>query len=276
LKFSLYVIFTFIGIVIVTLIPNVNSHSFYTNKDSTFHTLIKRYQIEDLLASQNQTKSKSIATEHSQNAMDLLKELVYFSNDTKITTNLSNFENAFSNVSLSTKALVAADLADESLKQYGLANGLDERTALDLKTMSVGMIMNMDRMTDHNLTGKSMGQVPQSNMFMSYNNQSNQAFSNLTISNMNEVNYGTSLTIAKSLKNLFTDNLEKSTLENSTGLMQIPLSMKEESVTSLDLGIDNLIQAISSNSSLEHVYSIVHGQIHPNLYLAYNLKLKSD
>jgi len=142
--------------------------------------------------------------------------------------------------------------------------------------MSVGMIMNMDRMTDHNLTGKSMGQVPQSNMFMSYNNQSNQAFSNLTISNMNEVNYGTSLTIAKSLKNLFTDNLEKSTLENSTGLMQIPLSMKEESVTSLDLGIDNLIQAISSNSSLEHVYSIVHGQIHPNLYLAYNLKLKSD
>jgi len=27
---------------------------------------------------------------------------------------------------------------------------------------------------------------------------------------------------------------------------------------------------------LEEVYNIVHGQIHPNLFLAFNLKLKSE
>lgn len=269
-------IFTLIGVMLVTLIPNVNSHSFYTNKDSTFHTLLKRYQIENLLASQNQTKSKSISTEHSQNAMDLLKELVYLSNDTKIATKLSNFENDFSNVSLSTKALVAADLADESLKQYGLAKGLNESAASDLKTMGMGMVMKIDSMTARNMTENDNEQVPKSDMLMSSGNQSIPILNNISSSNVNEASYGTSITAAKSLKSVFTDNLENATLENTTGLMQIPISMKEESITSLKQGIDGLIQAIDSNSSLEHVYSIVHGQIHPNLYLAYNLKLKGD
>lgn len=82
--------------------------------------------------------------------------------------------------------------------------------------------------------------------------------------------------LAKSLKTLFTDNLENSVLKNSTGLMRIPMSMKTDSVDRLSLGIDNLIQAVNSKASLEQVFSIVHGQIHPNLYLAYDLKLKGD
>jgi hypothetical protein len=82
--------------------------------------------------------------------------------------------------------------------------------------------------------------------------------------------------LAKSLKILFSDNLENTVLQNSTGLMRIAMSMKIDSVNSLGEGIDNLVLAINRNGSLEQVFSIVHGQIHPNLFLAYDLKLKGD
>lgn len=277
MKFYLFLIFTFVGIIITSLIPSVDSHSFYTNKDSVFYTLVKRYQVENFLTSQNQTNSKSMAVEHSQNAAVLLKELVSLSNDTKIATNLSIFDSAFSNVALSTRALVAADLADETLKQYGLAKGLDPRAASDLKVMSMGMIMNMYRLADKNATKMGMGQMSESSMTESDNNQSLGQSGNLSnIGVINEVNYGTSSMLAKSLKTIFTDNLENSVLQNSTGLMRIPMNMKRDSVDSLGQGIDNLIQAVNSKASLEEVFSIVHGQIHPNLYLAYDLKLKGD
>ena len=282
---------------IYSVIPNVNAHSFYTNRDSMFFTLLKRYEVEDFLALENLTSSKVLALEHAQNSASLMKQLVAFNNDTTITTNLNRFENAFSNANLSTKAIVAADLADESLKQYGLARGLNETAASDLKNMSMGMIMNMgmltdqnmarnstgqvSKLTDQNMARNSTGQVSKPDMSMSSGTPPISTFNGINSngtnsSNVNKGNYGTSITVAKSLKTLFTNNLENATLEKSTGLMQIPMSMKRVSVTSLKQGIDGLIQAINSNSSLDHVYSIVHGQIHPNLYLAYNLKLKGD
>ena len=218
-----------------------------------------------------------MAKEHSQNAAVLLKELVSLSNDTKIATNFSIFDTAFSNLALSTRALVAADLADETLKQYCLAKGLDPRVASDLKVMSMGMIMNMYRLADENATDMGMGQMSESSMAESDNNQSFGQSGNLSnIGVINEVNYGTSSILAKSLKTIFTDDLENSVLQNSTGLMRIPMNMKRDSVDSLGQGIDNLVQAVNSKASLEQVFSIVHGQIHPNLFLAYDLKLKGD
>ena len=44
----------------------------------------------------------------------------------------------------------------------------------------------------------------------------------------------------------------------------------------LGQGIDKLNLAVNGNSLLEEVSNIVHGQIHPNLFLAFNLKLKSE
>jgi hypothetical protein len=58
--------------------------------------------------------------------------------------------------------------------------------------------------------------------------------------------------------------------------MPIPMEMKINAITELGQGIDNLVLALSRSVSIEEVYSIVHGQIHPNLFLAYSLKLNSD
>lgn len=58
--------------------------------------------------------------------------------------------------------------------------------------------------------------------------------------------------------------------------MPIPTGMKINPIRELGQGIDNLVLALNRNASVEEVYSIVHGQIHPNLFLDYSLKLKSD
>jgi len=67
---------------------------------------------------------------------------------------------------------------------------------------------------------------------------------------------------------------QNANLQNSSGL--IPTSMKINALRDLGQGIDKLNLAVNRNSSLEEVYNIVHGQIHPNLFLAFNLKLKAE
>src|SRR5919108_5428848 len=92
----------------------------------------------------------------------------------------------------------------------------------------------------------------------------------------NLVNYETSVELAKSLKILFTSYLQGAKLEESTGLMPIPTGMKKNAISELGQGIDNPVIALNKNAPVQKVYSIVHGQIHPNLFLAFSLKLKSD
>jgi len=65
-------------------------------------------------------------------------------------TDNANFVKAYNKIfdglNLTTKALVAANLADESLKGYGLAQGLDVTQAYSLlnKTMNSGTTMKME------------------------------------------------------------------------------------------------------------------------------------
>lgn len=267
-----------VGILILSMIShNVFAHSFYKTKTSVFFTLLKQYQVEDDLASVSLATNNSVALQHSQNAARLLKQLVSFNNDINKNSNFSNYDNIFAGLALTTKALVAANLADECLKEYGLAIGLDSTTASGLTNMSMGMIMNMYSLADKNLTDGNIAQSSESSAPQYANNQSFGELFNLTNNRSNtQVNYESSTMLAKSLKQLFSDNLQNSVLENSTGLMRIPMNMKIDSVNSLGEGIDNLILALNTNAPLEQVFSIVHGQIHPNLHLAYNLKLKGE
>ncbi len=89
-------------------------------------------------------------------------------------------------------------------------------------------------------------------------------------------NYETSSKLAEFLKVLFTNYLQKANLENSSGLMPIPADMKINAIRELGQGIENLVLAVKRNAPVEDVYSIVHGQIHPNLFIAFGLKLKSE
>jgi hypothetical protein len=177
---------------------------------------------------------------------------------------------------LTTKALVFANIADESLREYGLSTGLDPKMASGLLNMSVDMIMKMNETSTTNMTDSvnkhSMEKMTSMSNNQSTSNEGNQE--NKVVNNL--ANYETSVAQAKSLKILFTNNLQDAKLENSTGLMPIPTGMKINAIRELGQGIDYLVLALNRNASLEEVYSIVHGQIHPNLFLAFSLKLKSD
>jgi hypothetical protein len=208
----------------------------------------------------------------------LFKQLVTLSKDVTNSSELvNNYNNLFSGLNLTTKALVAANLADETLKQYGLAKGLDSNASSSLLNMSMDMIMKMNSLRTKNVTAHNSGISAEPISPIPANNQSSRDVLNPTDNSItNQANFESSASLAKSLNLLFSNNLENAVLENSTGLMPIPMIMKTQSVKELGQGINNLILALNRHAPLEEVSSIVHGQIHPNLFLAFNLKLKGE
>jgi hypothetical protein len=257
---------------------NVYAHKFYNNQASILFTFAKRYEVEVNLSSDKVPANKSLPLQHSKNADNLFKQLVTLSKDVTNSSELvNNYNNLFSGLNLTTKALVAANLADETLKQYGLAKGLDSNASSSLLNMSMDMIMKMNSLRTKNVTAHNSGISAEPISPIPANNQSSRDVLNPTDNSItNQANFESSASLAKSLNLLFSNNLENAVLENSTGLMPIPMIMKTQSVKELGQGINNLILALNRHAPLEEVSSIVHGQIHPNLFLAFNLKLKGE
>ena len=256
-------VFSFLvsGLILNSFYTSVHAHNFYQNQDSIFFTLVKRFEIEDTVASNSHDTNESNSLHHSENAANILKRIFFFNNSIASNANFINtYKPIFDGLNITTKALVAANLADESLKEYGLSLGLDvtQASSLPNMTMNMGNTMKMgDNMTvPSGITGQAL------NLASKYV--------------MNQSDFESSAKIAKSLKILFLRSLKNATLDKSTGLMQIPIEMKTESVKNLEQGIDSLTSAVNRKAPLLEVFSIVHGQIHPNLFLAYDLKLKGE
>jgi hypothetical protein len=273
LKLDIREYFVLFGVVLA--LSNINilyAHNFSQNDNSVLHTLIKQYEIEKNLALDSQYVKNSSYSIHSEKADELFHKLVSIRRD--ITENSifpNHYDVILSDLNLTTKAIVSANIADESLREYGLSTGLDTKLASGLLNMSVDMIMKMNETSTTNMTHSMEKMTPISKNHSTSNegNQENKVVKNLA-------NYETSVALAKSLKILFTNYLQDAPLENSTGLMPIQTGMKISAVRELGQGIDNLVLALNRNASVEEVYSIVHGQIHPNLFLAFSLKLKYD
>ena len=257
---------------------NVFAHKFYNNQASILFTFAKRYEVEENLSSDKVPTNKSLPLQHSKNADNLFKQLVTLNKDVTNSSDLvNNYNNLFSGLNLTTKALVAANLADETLKQYGLAKGLDSNASSSLLNMSMDMIMKMNSLATKNVTAHNSDISAEPMSPIPANNPSSRDVLNPTDKSItNQANFESSASLAKSLKMSFSNNLENAVLENSTGLMPIPMIMKTQSVKELGQGINNLILALNRHAPLEEVSSIVHGQIHPNLFLAFNLKLKGE
>ena len=268
----------FLLVVVLTLSSNnfLYAHNFAQNDNSILYTLIKQFEIEKSLASENQYGNESSLLIHSQRADDLYNQLDSLTEDISDSNFSNHYRILFSDFNLTTKALVSANLADESLREYGLSNGLGPKIAAGLLNMSIDRILKMNETSPIDMNDGASHQEMENMASMSHDlctsievTQGNNVVKNL-------VNYETSLELAKSLKILFSNYLQDAKLENSTGLMPIPTEMKINSIRELGQGIDNLVLALNRSAPIEEVYSIVHGQIHPNLFLAFSLKLNSD
>lgn len=252
------------------------AHNFYQNHNSILYTLIKQFEIEKNLALKDQISKNSSFLIHSERANEIFHQLASIRNDITENSNFSDrYDDTFSDVNLTTKALVSANMADEVLREYGLSIGLSPKMASGLLNMSVDMILKMNESSTMNMTDSSNKQDMVKMMPMADNQSINElSHGSSVIKNLS--NYETSVEQAKSLKILFTNYLQGAKFEQSTGLMPIPIEMKLNAISELGQGIDNLVIAQNRNAPVQEVYSIVHGQIHPNLFLAFSLKLKSD
>ena len=207
----------------------------------------------------------------------LFNQIVSFKSDKhKNSNSVDKYTAIFTDLNLTTKALIAANLADESLKEYGLSHGLDSKQASNLLNMSIDMIMKMNKLPIVNMTDDTSRPDPDKIPSISANHSFNDLLSLNYKDFKIKVDYETSTMLAIPLKMLFSKELQNANLQNSSGLMPIPTSMKIKALKDLGQGIDKLNLAVNRNSSLEEVYNIVHGQIHPNLFLAFNLKLKAE
>lgn len=139
------------------------------------------------------------------------------------------------------------------------------------------MIMKKDEPSNMNMTDDISGHGFDKMNSMFANNESSSHVLNQSNKDVKILaNYETSSNLAELLKILFTNSLQNARLENSSGLMPIPADMKINAILELGLGIENLVLAIKRKAPVEEVYSIVHGQIHPNLFIAFGLKQKSE
>ena len=266
-----------LGVILALSNSNIlYAHNFYQNDNSILYTLIKQFEIEKNLALKNQLSNNSSYSIHSERADEFFHQLASIRHDVMENSKFSNrYDATFSNVNLTTKALVSANMADEVLREYGLSIGLDPKMASGLLNMSVDMIMKMNETPPMNMTENTNNQYMEEKSSLP-DNQSSVESSKGSKVDKNLANYETSVELAKSLKILFTSYLQGAKLEESTGLMPIPTGMKKNAICELGQGIDNLVIALNKNAPVQEVYSIVHGQIHPNLFLAFSLKLKSD
>ena len=252
----------------------VSAHNFYKNEASVFFTLIKQFEVENELVQSNFPENASLALEHAENTARLLKDIFYFDEDN---SNYTDFRNTYDlmtkDLNTTTSALISANMADEILKQYGLALGFDPAVVSNLANMSMSMSVNMS-MTSAGYSAKNRSEMVMSKDSTDQKNGSNSQNVNSNITK--QVNYQTAIMLAGSLKNLFLRDLQNASILNSTGLMHLPMEVKMTSINDLGEGIDNLISAINRKTTLEEVMSIVHGQIHPNVFMAFDLKLKGD
>jgi hypothetical protein len=272
-------VFILTSALIMTLLYNdVYAHNFNQNQDSMFFTQGMLFQIENKLAGDSFPSNVSVALTHSENALSLLENIFLFNIDILGDADfLNKYETLIADPNSTTTALIAANLADESLKQYGLAVGLDASQASRLLNMSMSMAMastmNMADNTSEDRSNESTRMAP----MLSTDHSLDKILKNSSNDEViNQANYQTALMLANSLKILFGTTLQNATLQDSTGLMRIPIEMKSEYVKSLGEGIDTLLSALEREAGLEESFSIVHGQIHPNLFLAFDLKLKGD
>ena len=252
----------------------VSAHNFYKNEASVFFTLIKQFEVENELVQSNFPKNASLALEHAENTARLLKDIFYFDEDN---SNYTDFRNTYDlmtkDLNTTTSALISANMADEILKQYGLALGFDPAVVSNLANMSMSVSVSMS-MTSAGYSAKNRSDMMMSTDSTDQKNGSNSQNVNSNITK--QVNYQTATMLAGSLKNLFLRDLQNASILNSTGLMHLPMEVKMASINDLGEGIDNLISAINRKTTLDEVMSIVHGQIHPNVFMAFDLKLKGD
>jgi hypothetical protein len=257
--------------IILTALVNIYSnnwiayaHNFSPNTLSTFITLVHRAEIELLLANNNFPSNVTLALDHGEKAVKLMDDAYYSDEDIIDDTDfIRRYNEALNSNNSTIHALVVANIVDQILREYGEAIDI----GYDLTNMSNIMMMPMK--TISNLDSRSS---PSHSMDMNISKHSNivaEENDNSTIKVVNMDNYQTAQQLSESVYEIFENQLRSLIMSSSN-----TNTNNTTAITLVEKSLFALKDSVNNKASAQDIMMLVHGQLHPNLQLAYDLKLK--
>jgi len=245
--------FFIISFYIFDQISNVFAHSFTSNDVSYFLGLDKRTKIELDLAEKNYPSNITLSMDHTDNAASLLYDIYFTNNDIVNDTDfIKRYNEVINSTSLTTYALVVADLIDTILSEY--ANAIV--TDIDLTNMSNLLLLDDAESLSNFNSSRDHSSNSNNSKFFSKNNPI-----------INYANYETAKALGIEINDLFENHL-------------IPpsnyIDQSRDIISNLEKNIDKLTNLIDNNGSPAELMELVHLQIHPLLEEGYGLQTKTD
>ena len=223
------------------------AHNFDTDDNSSFLTLINKLTIENQLLNDSISNSNSNnhlnSFEHTKNIENILEEILISENS--FTVDSDQFYN---NTII---ALVVANLADEVLRNYGRAFGVPSNIMLSMNFSNVAGGLNYPN---------SMAKMALHSSHMA--NQENTT----SISMVDNSSYYSALKISDRMIEIYNGELKISSSSNSAFI--------DKAKSDLSSALYDLRKDIEIKESPSKIMEDVHGRIHPNLQIAFNLTLR--
>ena len=157
------------------------------------------------------------------------------------------------------QALNITNITDDILREYAIAYGIEPVIAT---SGSMGIKMNMSTMD-------SSIDSPPASMDM----EDNRIPSASRIANIS--NYQNAQELASKALELFRDDLKPLELPNTTKSF-LTADIRSSSVSGLEEGLSLLVNSIDEKKPYSDIMQIIHGPVHTNLFLAYDLKMIAE
>ena len=244
----LYPLFLILSLLLVNIFSIiVTAHNFDTDDNSTFLTFMNMILIENRLINQSLVDgstniSKSLSTDNIDNINEIIDDILVSEDSLLIDS-----DQFYNNTIIAT---MMANLGDEVLRKYGYAFGIPSNIMLSMNFSLANMLeMNDSKaiVTGDHSNHNSLGLGNQSVNLLKDRSQYNNALE-------------TSIRMIE----IYERDLESKDItleENNT------VPFLKESLHELKDNIENISQP-------SKIMEIVHGKVHPNLQLAFNLTLK--
>jgi hypothetical protein len=284
------------------------AHVFTPDNMASFISMVNEALVELNLAKSNFPSNATLAIDHADYASKLMDN-AYYLDDEIVDDNdfIKRYNQGMNNSSNSTIIGVAvANIVDDILREYGraldvqfdltnmsnmnmnsMADGDDDdnNSTMAMSGMaddnsSMDMSTSMDMMGSNNSSSSSMamsGMADDNNSSSNMDMSSMNTSSSSTMMNMdsemmernysivNTADYQSAQAFSDKLLQLFEEKFKAAASINDTAV----ISKIQKNLADLKNLIDNKAQAMD-------VMMLVHGQLHPNLQIAYGLKLKQQ
>jgi hypothetical protein len=218
------------------------AHNFDTDDNSSFLTLINKILIENRLLND----SLSDINYNNLNSLEYTKNIEKILDDILISEDSFNIDSdQFYNNTII--ALVVANLADEVLRNYGYAFGVPSNIMLSMNFSKIAKMQN----------------ISNSAMDMSTHFNHSRDLENMTAM-IDKSNYLNAIRISDRMIELYNGEL-KGVSSNS---------IDDRAKSRLVDALLNLKKDLEIKVSPYKIMEDVHGEIHPNLQIAFNLTLK--